>query len=220
MTSALIVEDSEPTARALASLVKPVIDEIVIATSLERGLHVLASRRKLHAVFADIHLGAAAPRGGLEILEVARRHDELCVLAAASGVDDDATHNAVARFNGTFLKKPFDRVAVQAVARAARALEPLRPYSQPPPSASAAATERRQREALRVAAELGLTPAQARVLVALAVSRGLSRDEVAANLAMSPETLNNHCRAIRQKAGCPVAMLLERIEEAVLARTA
>ncbi len=216
MTTVLVVEDDERTARAIERSIKALVD-VVIAPSFERAVHALETRRDLRGVLADVGLGEAHPLGGLEILELAFARDRMCVLAAVSGSESAAVQARAARVCAVFVRKPFDVMALRAVAERAKGYEQVRPYSSPPPSSSVP-SEARHREALRIAAELDLTEAETRGLVALAVFRDELHRETAERLAMAVDTLHTHGKHIARKAGKRLSAVLEDIDAAVLAR--
>lgn len=216
MTTVLVVDDDEREARAIAHWIGKSLD-VVVALSYERALHALATRRDVRGVLADVRLGPEHPEGGLAVLEAAHERDEHCVLTACSGSDTAAVRARAARVGAVFVAKPLDLAALRTMVERIKRGERVRPFSSPPPE-SAATSELRHREALRVAAELDLTETEAAVLSALAVFRGKKHGELAADLAMSTDTFNTHAKHIARKAGKPLSAVLGGIDEAVLAR--
>ncbi len=216
MTTVLVVDDDERMAHTVAHWVGKSVD-VVVALSYERALHLLETRRDVRGVFADVRLGPEHPEGGLALLEAAYAKDPRCVLTACSGSDTAAVRARAARVGAVFVPTLLDLAALRAMVEKVKREERVRPYSSPPP-ASGATTVLRHREALRVAAALGLTDTEAAVLAALAVFRGKKHGELAEGLAMSTDTFNTHARHIARKAAQPLAAVLASLDDAVLTR--
>lgn len=100
----LYVEDDEAVARAVSRVLSRDV-EVVHARSVDEAKAVLASAPGPWCCVADLHLGASAPQGGLEVLRAARDLDPLAPLAVLTGHDEDASRVAAADLSAVYIVK-------------------------------------------------------------------------------------------------------------------
>lgn len=100
----LYVEDDEAVARAVSRVLSRDV-EVVHARTVDEAKAVLASAPGPWCCVADLHLGAGAPLGGLEVLRAARDLDPLAPLAVLTGHDEDASRVAAADLSAVYIVK-------------------------------------------------------------------------------------------------------------------
>lgn len=180
----LVVEDYQPTARAIARLLRRE-GEAVVVHSVKEALLALRSSPTLVAAVVDIRL----PDGsGFEVIEAVQRLDPTVPLLVVSSLYDHETINRAQLFGAQYVRKPASEENLQAFVQRIALRE-----RKPRPSL--------MRLVRQMAARYELSRRESELL--FCVASGMSLSEATEHMGILPSTVKTLTRRVLRKCDAP-----------------
>ena len=181
----LVVDDDEPSARTVARLLRP-LGKVTVAHTLREALAEVDARTSWTALFVDWHLSSG--ESGLDVVAACRARDTNVPILVLTGASPEPIVNRVFNLGAELALKAGHEGAASLQSWATRAV-----------ARQAARAARVKAVADAWTWQYAFTSAEA--MVFRGALHGASREELARQLGVAPDTIKKYAHRIVQKSG-------------------